>query len=143
MEVSEQEVVMAILGRPVSWTEAGLLGGLAFFHHCAQRLMKTSSNRHLKDWQSGSTRRWSHFFHSSLCCCEPTVQMESYNSLKLVGNLTGIIVSGHQSNRLSGYIIWWHYLPLAAATAWIRSRSKVIEKQEEPGTGRVSQSSNI
>lgn len=45
--------------------------------------------------------------------------------------------AGHQSNRLSGCIIWLHYLPLAAARAWTGSRSKVIEKQVESGVGRL------
>lgn len=46
---SAQEELMLISGWLVSWTEAGPL--VCRFHHCAQKLMKTSSNKLLKGWQ--------------------------------------------------------------------------------------------
>lgn len=64
--------------------------------------MKTSSNKLLKGWRLGNKTQvvalfFAHttccFFPSLHCCyCEPTVQIESYKSLKLVRNLRGIIV---------------------------------------------------
>ena len=115
--------------------------------------MKTSSNKLLGGRQLGNKIQVAALFFGGLhalsslslrCCCrEPTVQIESYKSLKLVRNLRGIIVLAIRVidclDALSGCIISLWPRP----GAWIGSRSKVIEKQEESGMGRVSPMSNV
>lgn len=107
--------------------------------------MKTSSNKQLKRLTAWKPNTGSPFVVALAPANSPTppTAVVSYitngNSLKLVRNLTGIIVLPIRVidclDTLSGCIISLWLQP----GAWIRSWSKVIEKQKDPGMGRVIQ----
>ena len=119
---------MLISGRPVSWTEAGISFITVFrgwWKQAVTNLETNTSGRFVCVCFFFCRFTCCFFFSLRCCCCEPTCRINGeLQEPKIVQKSQRHHCAGHQSNRLSGCIIWLHYLPLAAAAAWIGSRKR-------------------